>query len=164
MKAIIRIYKSQDLSKVVQLWYKTWHSSFPDIQHPQPYRLWEKRFRDELVCRGEVWVADVKYQVVGFIVVFRTDNSKNTGELNQIFVDPIFQNKGIGTLLLNKAKTICPQGLKLTALQTNKKACCFYTKHGFVPGEMSINKINQQPNIEYIWRPLGTNVYKSSMS
>lgn len=154
MKAIIRIYESQDLSKIVQLWYKTWNSSFPDIQHPQPYHLWEKRFRDEIICRGEVWVADIKNQVVGFIVVFRVDNSKTRGELNQIFVDPIFQNKSIGTALINKAKTICPHGLRLTTLQSNTKACSFYVKHGFVAGNTSTNKINGQPNIEYIWSPL----------
>ncbi|KST64939.1 GNAT family N-acetyltransferase [Mastigocoleus testarum] len=131
MKAIVRICESQDLSKIVQLWYKTWHYSFPNIRHPQPYYLWEKRFRDEILCRGEVWVADIKSQVVGFIVVFRVDNSKTTGELNQIFVDPIFQNQGIGSALINKAKTICPQGLRLTTLQSNTKACYFYVKHGF---------------------------------
>ena len=157
MTAIIRIYESQDLSKIVQLWYKTWHSAFPEIQHPQPYHLWEKRFRDELVRKGEVWVADIKSQVVGFIVVFRVDNSKTRGELNQIFVDPIFQNQGIGTALINKAKTIFPEVLRLTTLQSNTKACYFYVKHGFVAGNMSTNKINGQPNIEYIWSPLQTN-------
>ena len=158
MKAIIRIYKSQDLNKVVQLWYKTWHSSFPDIQHPQPYHLWEKRFRDELICRGEVWVAGVKCQVAGFIVIFRADSSNNTGELNQIFVDPTFQNQGIGAALINKAKTICPHGLRLTTLQSNTKACSFYIKHDFVAGNTSTNKINGQPNIEYIWRPPESNM------
>ena len=158
MKAIVRIYESQDLSKIVQLWYKTWHSVFPEIQHPQPYHLWEKRFHDELVPKGEVWVADIKGQVVAFIVVFKGENSKTRGELNQIFVDPIFQNQGIGTALINKAKTIFPQGLRLTTLQSNTEACSFYTKHDFVAGNTSTNKINGQPNIEYIWSPLQSNI------
>ena len=86
---------------------------------------------------------------MGFIVVF-----KDECELNQIFVDPTYQNKGIGTVLLKKAKEISPQGLRLETLQSNTKACLFYEKHGFTAGKMSTNKINGQPNIEYKWLPV----------
>ncbi len=169
MEIIIRVYHPTDLARIVWLWYKTWHSSFPNIKHPHPYHLWEDRFRDYILDRGEIWVAEVKTQevetqIVGFIVVFKGQykyqlinwciDSGTTGELNQIFVDPTYQNKGIGTVLLDKAKEICPQGLRLTTLQSNTKACLFYAKHGFTPGNMSINKINGQPNIEYIWFPV----------
>ena len=159
METILRLYEAKDLTQVVGLWYGTWHSSFPEIQHPQPYHVWKDRFRDRLVRRGEVWIAEIEGQIAGFIVVFKDEyqlcsNSTTAGELNQIFVDPTYQNRGIGTVLLKKAKEISPQGLRLKTLQSNTKACSFYKKHDFLPGKRSINKINGQPNIEYNWLPI----------
>jgi hypothetical protein len=55
--------------------------------------------------------------------------------------------------LLNQAKKIDPDGLRLTTLEQNIKARRFYEKHGFVPGVTGINPINEQPNIEYYWSP-----------
>jgi putative acetyltransferase len=74
-------------------------------------------------------------------------------ELNQIFLDPMYQNRSVGLALLNKAKEICPQGLKLHTLQQNKTACLFYEKQGFQAGKLTTNEINGQPNIEYDWIP-----------
>lgn len=33
----IRPYQADDLENIVQLWYQTWHETFLNIQHPQPY-------------------------------------------------------------------------------------------------------------------------------
>ncbi|MBW4671982.1 MAG: GNAT family N-acetyltransferase [Cyanomargarita calcarea GSE-NOS-MK-12-04C] len=74
-------------------------------------------------------------------------------ELNQIFVDPMYQKRGVSLALLNKAKEICPQGLSLHTLQQNRIACVFYEKQGFQARKLSINEINGQPNTEYYWIP-----------
>ncbi|KAB8319438.1 GNAT family N-acetyltransferase [Tolypothrix campylonemoides VB511288] len=114
----IRLYDRNDLEEIVQLWYHTWHETFPNIQHPQPYSAWKSRFRDDLAVKGEIWVAEVKYHIVGFVVVIKEEQY-----LSQIFVNPEYQNCGIGSALLNKAKKICPQGLTLQTLQKNTRAC-----------------------------------------
>lgn len=74
-------------------------------------------------------------------------------EINQIFVDIDIQRNGIRTALIARVKKIYPSGLRLTVLQQNTKARKFYEKHGFVAGKLGVNKINGQPNIEYIWYP-----------
>lgn len=144
----IRPYKTSDIEAVVKLWWKTWHQAFPGIKHPQPYSSWKTRFQNDLTARGNIWVAGVESCIAGFMVVIEEEK-----ELNQLFVDSDYQNRGIGKALLEKAKAICPQGLTLTTLQRNKKACIFYEKHDFQPGRLSTNKINGQPNIEYRWTP-----------
>lgn len=144
----IRLYDPKDLEDIVQLWYQTWHEAFPNIQHPQPYCAWKSRFRDDLAVKGEVWVCEVEHHIVGFVVVIKEEQY-----LAQIFVDSQSQNRGIGSILLNKAKEICPQGLTLQTLQQNIQACVFYERHGFKAGKLSVNKINGQPNIEYHWKP-----------
>lgn len=144
----IRSYNPKDLEDTVQLWYQTWHQTFPHIQHPQTYYEWKERFCDRLAVKGNVWVAEVENRIVGFIVVM-----KEKQELNQIFVDLMYQNQGIGSALLDKAKAICPQGLKLNTLKQNTQACLFYEKHGFKAGKLGTNKINGEPNVEYLWLP-----------
>ncbi|MBW4572682.1 MAG: GNAT family N-acetyltransferase [Tolypothrix carrinoi HA7290-LM1] len=148
MVAKIRPYELNDLEDTVQLWYRTWHQTFPEIQHPQPYPAWKTRFCDDLAVRGNVWVAEVENSIVGFVVVIKDEQC-----LHQLFVDSMYQNRGVGSVLLKKAKEICPQGLTLQTLQQNTKACVFYEKHGFKAGKLSTNKINGQPNVEYNWMP-----------
>lgn len=120
----------------------------PDLQHPQPYTSWKIRFRDDIAVRGLIWVAELENQIVGFVVVV-----KEEGRLDQLFVDPAYQHRGIGSALLGKAKEICPQGLNTDTLQRNMQARTFYEHHGFRAGKLAVNKNNGQPNIEYHWSP-----------
>ena len=55
----IRSYKSSDIEAVVKLWWKTWHNTFPQIKHPQPYPLWKARFENDLMVRGSIWVVEI---------------------------------------------------------------------------------------------------------
>jgi putative acetyltransferase len=144
----IRQYHISDLDQVVELWYESWCKTFPFLQHTHKYLVLKSRFINEILIDCEVWIAEIENRIVGFVAVNLAEI-----EINQIFIDLNYQNQGIGSLLIQKAKELCPQGLKLTVLQINQRACWFYEKHGFTPTNMSINKINGQPNIEYFWLP-----------
>jgi ribosomal protein S18 acetylase RimI-like enzyme len=78
---------------------------------------------------------------------------KEEQSLEQIFVDKRYQSRGVGSALMDKAKAICPEGLKLHTLQENMPPRAFYERHNFQVGKLSINKINNQPNVEYYWMP-----------
>jgi len=67
---VIRPYHLDDLEEVVRLWYRTWHHTFPSLQHPQPYPQWKTRFQEDLAVRGNIWIAEVDNYIVGFIVIF----------------------------------------------------------------------------------------------
>ncbi|MEH2009954.1 GNAT family N-acetyltransferase [Nostoc sp.] len=144
----IRPYQSDNLEDTVRLWYRTWHETFSHIKHPHSYSVWKARFRDHLAAHGDIWLAEVENQIVGFVVVIKEEQW-----LSQLFVDATYQNLGIGSVLLDKAKAICPQGLRLHTLQANTRACAFYERHSFKVGKLSINEINGQPNVEYYWMP-----------
>lgn len=141
-------YHPNDLEEVVQLWWRTWHQTFPDLQHPQPYTAWKVRFCNDIAVRGITWVAKLENQIVGFVVVV-----KEKGRLDQLFVDTAYQHQGIGSALLSKAKEICSQELTTDTLQRNIQARKFYERHGFRAGKLAVNKNNGQPNIEYHWSP-----------
>jgi putative acetyltransferase len=144
----IQPYQPYDLEPTVELWYRTRCQTFPHLQHPQPYSQWQQCFQAYASNSTNIIIAEIDNRILGFMVVKLPER-----ELQQIFIDPNYQNQGIGSILVNKAKEICPQELKLTVLQQNQKACRFYEKHGFIAGKLSINKVNGQPCIEYSWFP-----------
>jgi GNAT superfamily N-acetyltransferase len=114
----IRLYDSDDLEEIVQLWYRIWHQTFPNIQHPQPYSAWKSRFRDDLAVKGEVWVCEVEHHIVGFVVVIKEEQY-----LSQIFVNPEYHNCGIGSALLNKGDILphCNQRLQCGLLSDSSR-------------------------------------------
>lgn len=144
----LRPLRDGDVETVVALWRDTWHENMPGLRHPHAPGEWEQRFRDDVMKRCVVWVAQAEGQILGFVAVRLED-----GYLDQLFVVQQFQRRGVGTLLLGKARELCPRGLSLHTLHRNTKARQFYEKHGFRPGRKGINVLNGQPNIEYRWLP-----------
>jgi putative acetyltransferase len=144
----LRLYQPTDLDATVDLWYRTWHHAFPDVVHPQSLEQWRTRFRDELAVQEEIWVVTEGETVVGFLALIPP-----TGYLHQIFVDPHSQGQGIGKLLLDHAKSRCPQGLTLHTAERNQAAREFYEAQGFVEGARGINPINGMADLEYRWQP-----------
>jgi ribosomal protein S18 acetylase RimI-like enzyme len=67
------------------------------------------------------WVA---LRIVGFLSVEGEDP-------DQLYLDPGFYRRGIGSRLLDKAKALSPSGLHLFAFQRNSRARAFYEAHGF---------------------------------
>ncbi len=135
----------KDLDEVVALWHRSWTDAFPNLKHPHPFEQWKARFDHDYAKQDGLWVAVIQDQIVGFIVVIDS-------VITQIFVDVDRQRAGIGTVLLNQAKKMYPNGLSLTTLAQNRQARLFYEKHGFAPGTAGINPINGQPNLEYHWK------------
>ncbi|PSB34836.1 GNAT family N-acetyltransferase [Chlorogloea sp. CCALA 695] len=142
----IRLYTDTDLDNVVALWYRSWTHAFPELNHPQPFEQWKSRFQNDYAKQGGVWIATDQGQIVGFVVV-------SNDVIAQIFVEVEMQNRGIGTGLLNHAKSLYPNGLSLTTLKRNDQAQQFYEKHGFVAGTAGVNLVNGQPSINYDWKP-----------
>lgn len=144
----IRLYDPRDLDPTVEVWFMSWTTAFPSLSPPWPYDGWRTRFEHKLAEGAVVFVAEESAQVFGFVLLF-----ENIGRLDQIFVRPGAQSRGIGTSLLALAKQRCPLGLHLDTQQTNTGARRFYERPGFRSGREGVNAVNGQPNIEYVWTP-----------
>ncbi|TQV92477.1 hypothetical protein V2A60_007163 [Cordyceps javanica] len=101
--------------------------------------------------KGQMFVAEIENKIIGFLRIVGQD-------LDQLYLMPGYYRKGIGTMLLNKAKDISPDGLTLFTFQVNERARAFYESHGFRAVETSNGQRNEEmePDILYEWRP-GTN-------
>jgi GNAT superfamily N-acetyltransferase len=104
-----------------------------------------------LVERHEVWVAEEGGGAAGFAGL-------SLGWLDHLYVDPGTQNRGIGTGLLEHAKRLQPDGLRLWVFQKNEGARRFYERHGCRVVELTDGSGNEEeePDALYEWRPTGS--------
>jgi ribosomal protein S18 acetylase RimI-like enzyme len=100
------------------------------------------------IDRDEIWVDDQDGIVVGFVGL-------NGDTMTHIYVDPAAQNRGIGTALLDHAKTLRPERLELWVFQKNESARRFYDRHGFRLVRLTdgAENMEKQPDALYEWLP-----------
>jgi ribosomal protein S18 acetylase RimI-like enzyme len=96
--------------------------------------------------RGPIWVAEEDGAVAGFSGI-------KDGELTHLYVEPGAQNRGVGTRLLEHAKTMSPEELFLWVFQRNEGARRFYERHGFRLVELTDGSGNMElePDARYRW-------------
>jgi ribosomal-protein-alanine N-acetyltransferase len=109
-------------------------------------------FRDCLRAGYYCCVAEIDHIVIGYGIM-----SLGAGEahvLNLCVAEP-YRCRGIGSLLLEKAKTLRPAGLRLYAFQRNQRARAFYEARGFAALAFTDGPDNEErePDVLYQWRP-----------
>lgn len=102
-------------------------------------------FRDRVFVDCQVWGA-ADDRLIGFIAFRR-------GWIDQLYVLPRRQHRGIGGRLLRVAQETWPE-LALWTFQKNDPARRFYEKHGFVVIEETDGRGNdeREPDVLYRWR------------
>jgi GNAT superfamily N-acetyltransferase len=97
--------------------------------------------------RVEIWVAE-QDEVVGFLGL-------NGDEVSHLYVEPALQSRGIGTALLDHAKSLRPERLELWVFQKNEGARRFYERHGFrlVSLTDGAGNMEKEPDALYEWSP-----------
>jgi len=107
--------------------------------------------RHPLLRDLEVWVAEDAGQVVGFAAL---------GErmLEQLYVHPDEQGRGLGTVLLDRSKLRRPGGIRLWVFQKNLGARRFYERRGFELVRLTDGQDNEEhePDALYEWLPVGS--------
>ena len=102
-----------------------------------------------LLPTEEVWVATGPDEAVLAMMALSSDM------VGQLYVAPGWTGRGIGSRLIELAKSRRPGGLDLYTFQVNAGARRFYERHGFVEvwrGDGSDNE-EGQPDLRYAWRP-----------
>jgi len=108
---------------------------------------------DDLFSRHEdVWLAEKEGSPVGFLAI-RRSRTEGWEVLEKLYVDPEAQSRGIGTVLLDQAKALRPEGLHLWVFQKNENARRFYERHGFRLVKLTDGSGNMEhePDALYAW-------------
>jgi GNAT superfamily N-acetyltransferase len=93
----------------------------------------------------ETWVIDADDVIVAVLVL-------EPGWIDQLYVDPDFAGRGLGTNLVGLAKRRHPDGLDLWTFQANTPAIHFYEHRGFVATEWTDGDNEEgAPDVRYHW-------------
>lgn len=88
------------------------------------------------ISTGAVVVAELGQHVIGF-------SEGVPGEVVAVFVDPAFANRGVGSLLFERALSLAEVGQQSVRLESTLNAVPFYERFGFVQVERSTVRRNQ---------------------
>ena len=89
-------------------------------------RDWQLEDFDATTLDEVIWVAQKDGHRLGFASVYENDNF-----LHNLFVDPAFQGKGVGSALLRHVQTTFTSTGALKCLANNQAALEFYQRHGW---------------------------------
>ncbi len=146
----IRAATRDEARAVADLWLRSRHAAVPAI--PPPVHTDDdvrEFFTNVVLPTREVWVADSDGALVAMMVL--------EGDwIDQLYVDPAATGRGLGSQLVDLAKTQRPEGLQLWAFQSNVRALRFYERHGFV-ATRTTDGDNEEgaPDVHYVWSARG---------
>jgi GNAT superfamily N-acetyltransferase len=145
----IRRAAASDADAIGDLWLAAWYATFP-FPPAYPDEACRRWLAETLVPSTEAWVAvDGNGLPVALLALSET-------MVEQLYVDPAWIGRGLGSRLLTFAKTRRPAGLELYCFQVNVRARAFYERHGFRAVAMGDGSANaeRQPDVRYAWRPV----------
>jgi GNAT superfamily N-acetyltransferase/chorismate mutase len=115
----------------------------PGVHPPEEVRAWVGGWDLE---RHEVWVAESAGEVVGYVRL-------TAAWLDDLYVDPDHQGAGVGSTLLEVARSVRPDGFCLWVFESNTPAREFYTRRGLVGLEHTDGSANEErsPDLRMAW-------------
>lgn len=102
-----------------------------------------------VIPEREVWVAeDGAGQPLAVLVL-------DDDWIDQLYVAPGHTGGGLGSRLVELAKSRRPAGLQLWTFASNAGAQRFYLRHGFTVAETTDGSGNEEraPDIRFVWTP-----------
>jgi ribosomal protein S18 acetylase RimI-like enzyme len=148
-RLVVRRLVPADVSAAAAVWHASARVAYPylPLQQGLTPADAERIFREHIWPANEIWVATRDETVVAFLAV-------QGSYIDRLYVHPEHQGCGVGSALLEQAKSLSPTGLELHTHQKNAQARAFYEKHGFRAVKFGVSPPPEsEPDVEYHWRP-----------
>jgi GNAT superfamily N-acetyltransferase len=141
-----RPVRSSEADAVAALWLRSRRASVPAIPAPvhgdDEVYDW---FATVVIPERETWVIEHAGSIIAVLVL-------EPGWIDQLYVDPEFTGRGLGSHLMDVAKQANPRGLDLWTFETNTGARRLYERHGFVAvGATDGDNEEGAPDVRYHW-------------
>jgi putative acetyltransferase len=143
----LRPYRADDEDAAIALWQQTWQLAYPSIDFAARVPWWRERWRDELVPKAAIIVAEQAGTLVGFVTI------DASGYLDQLVVAPDRWGSELATKLVDEAKRRSPDGVTLKVNADNNRAIRFYERSGFVHAGEDVNPASKRPVLQMAWKP-----------
>jgi ribosomal protein S18 acetylase RimI-like enzyme len=120
----------------------------PLVHSDEDIYLW---VREELLLIEQVMVAEEDGVIIGVMSLVKKEE---IGLIKQLYILPTAVGRGIGTLMVEMAKSILGSPIQLYTFQENIRARQFYEGHGFRAIEFINGSDNEEncPAIRYEWK------------
>jgi len=142
----LRPYRPEDEAASIDLWHRTWQQAYPQIDFAARLDWWRERWRNDLVPKASIVVAEADGAVTGFVTI------DGDGYLDQLVVDPDRWGSDAARLLVEEAKRLSPSGITLLVNKDNARAIRFYERNGFAQAGDDVNPTSGRPVLKMIWR------------
>lgn len=144
MEPQIRQLTIDDMDAAAKVLRRSFEERLPALAGLHTPEEYLDYFRNHLFRESEMWGA-FDAGLVGFIAL-------SNEWIEQLYILPEWQGRGIGQALLKIAKAKFPT-LSLWTFQQNEQARQFYERNGFVPIEMTDGLGNEAkaPDVLYRW-------------
>ena len=148
-KFSMRIATQSDANIIASLYLasrKEYVSFAPLVHTDTAIQQW---IYDILIPSFQVWVVEQKHVIIGMMAIAEQEG---INWIEQLYVLPEATGQGVGSLLMNKAKSF-NLPIRLRTFQENKGARRFYERHGFKILEFSDGSDNVEhcPDMLYEW-------------
>jgi len=151
----LRRARPEDAQKLAEVHMTARRVSIPFLAHLHSDEE-TVRWMSELVLPAmEVWVAEAAESFPGHSVTNEIAGYLALEDelIDQLYILPQWQGRGVATLLLEKARQVRPEALRLYCFAMNAPARAFYEARGFVPIEFTDGERNEEklPDVLYRW-------------
>lgn len=146
----IRTAQPEDYETIAVIWYESasqMDGGAPILDHPDTL---VERITSSLANGWSLKVAVINGKIVGLLATIPKDSV-----LDQLFVSPAAQRRGIGAALLEEVKRQLPMGFTLRTPATNLAAHRFYERHGLFAVEDAAHPLTGAPVRHFAFRMAG---------
>lgn len=146
----VRHATADDAWRVADIHLTSRATAMPWLARPHTDDETRSWFREVLIPRGTVVVAEFDGAVLGFA-------NPTDGWLHGLYVAPSAQGAGVGSALFEHSMVLQPNGFDLWVFQRNTRALDFYARYGCVEVRRTNGADNEElePDVLLRWSPSG---------
>ena len=150
---VIRRATQADAGPVADVYLTSFRGAMPTVRLAHTDDEIAGYLRDVCIAQLETWVAEYSEEGQPLVVAVVVLGARS---IEQLYVRPGWQGRGIGSRLLALAKERRPRGFQLFAFQVNEVGRRFYERSGLTVVDMNDGTRNEehQPDVRYRWTPL----------
>lgn len=143
----IQEFDAERMAATLDVWVRARWDAQPWLEERMGYSSAQNAsyFEDVVCAENQVWLALDAGAVIGLMAI-------NGSEIDQLYVAPELQRRGIGSALLQKAHELSPEWLGLFTHQRNERARRFYEARGFSAVRFGMSPPPEsEPDVRYEW-------------
>jgi putative acetyltransferase len=141
----LRPYRAEDEDAAIALWLEAWQRAYPGIDFAARVNWWRERWRNELVPKAAILVAEQAGELAGFVTI------DASGYLDQLVVAPDRWGSELANALVDEAKRLSQGRITLLVNTDNVRAIRFYQRNGFVQAGEDVNPTSGRPVFKMEW-------------